>query len=113
MTSTQLAAFSTRAAATGFALWPAVVLIAGVEYAATITQPSNAAAEYVEGSEMQEGTLVARVAMAILPAAPATYQSLKWKRPGATAWHTVTWFIQEVTGTPADAEWRIVCTPKN
>jgi len=113
MTSSQLLAFNQRSAATGVALWPAVVLIAGVEYDATLPQPRGFSGELIGGGEQVSGILTARVTKSQLVTAPAPYQDLKWKRPGAATWDTTTWWIEEVTGPPADAEWRITCSPKN
>lgn len=112
MNITQLAAFSTRAAATGAALWPAIVLIAGVQYPATVTEPKLAHG-LITGGEQIEGILTARILLTDLPAAPALQQALQWKRPTATTWHPVTWWIEECKKSPLDVEWQVTCAVKN
>ncbi len=114
MNASQLTTFSARSADVGAALWPAVVLIASVESDASVTEPSKFQGELIQGAEQALGTLVARVRKSILPDKPAAYQNLRWKRPAAGDWDTTIWWIEEVTGdNPSDAEWRILCSPKN
>jgi len=112
MNSAQLQTFSARAAAVGAALWPAVVLIDGVEYPATLPEP-RASAGLITGGEEIEGSLAARVLLTDLPAKPALQQALRWKRPGDAAWNATVWWIDDVDRSPIDAEWRISCVPKN
>lgn len=114
MNASSLAAFSARSAAVGHALWPALVELATGTYAATLTEPSKFTGEFIRGGEQIDGLLVTRIQKSQLPAAPALHGKLRWKRPGEAAWNATAWVIDEVTGeNPADAEWRISCTPKN
>jgi len=114
MNSASLLTFSTRAAAVGSALWPAVVLIDGTEYPATLTEPAKFQGEFIAGAEQALGGLVARVIKSDLPTKPATQQALRWKRPAAASWDATVWWIDEITGdNPSDAEWRVACSPKN
>ena len=112
MNSTALLAFTARTAAAGAALWPAVVRIAGVEYVATVPEP-RILTGLISGTETGEGTLVARIAVAILADKPALNQELLWKRPADATWDTRAWWIDSAQRSPIDSEWVITCSLKN
>lgn len=112
MNSTDLLAFSTRAAATGAELWPASVLIAGETYTATVPEP-RVIGSLINGGEILEGTLTARVLVADLSTAPAANQQLQWKRPADATWRPEKWWIDDVKRSPLDVEWYITCSIKN
>lgn len=106
------AAFATSAAAAGQALSPAVVQIAGVSYPATVPTPRRTT-ELIAGTELADGSLIARILLTDLPVPPAEHQRLDWKRPSESAWNATAWFIQTVTRAPLDVEWHLTCTPLN
>ena len=112
MDAASVSAFSDRAATVGAALWPAIALIAGVEYPATISEP-RLATGLITGGETVEGSLSVRINLASLPVAPTLEQELRWKRPGEPAWRTIAWWIIECRRSPLDNEWKISCMVKN
>lgn len=104
-------AFSARAAAVSLA--PAIVLIAGTEYPATVPEPRVLGNLIDGGEEIAAATLSARILLTDLATAPAVNQPLQWKRPAEATWRTTTWLIDEIRRSPIDAEWLITCSPKN
>jgi hypothetical protein len=104
--------FSTRAAAVGRAMCPALVRLggAGSEIPATVAEPERMAA-LVAGGEVEEGELVARILKADLATRPAENQVLEWKRPGETTLRPVRWWVSNVKDHPHDVEWVLTCIP--
>lgn len=112
MNLTDLQAFTARAAAEGQAMCPAIVLIGGTEYTATVPEP-GVVGDFILGGETMSGTLVVRILIDDLAEAPALHQDLQWKRPAEVTWRATTYTIDEAKRHPMDSEWRIVCSPKN
>jgi hypothetical protein len=107
-----LRAFSDHAATAGRSMCPARVLLAGVEYAATIPTPA-VVGNLANGLTIDEGALVCRILLSDMPNRPMENQPLKWKRPGEENWQPVVWWVEAVTRAPQDVEWRLSCHPKN
>jgi hypothetical protein len=112
MDAASVVEFSSRASKVGAALWPAKVLIAGVEYPATIPEP-RVAMGLITGGETAEGALTVRVDVAAMPVAPSLDQAIRWKRPTESAWNSIVWWITECRRSPIDNEWKILCIVKN
>ena len=112
MDPADILAFSARSATLGAELWPAIVLIAGVEYAATVPAP-RILQTLVAGGQIIEGALSARISQELLATAPAENQPLSWKRPGETSYRADLWWVDEVRSGPLDTEWHLLCSPKN
>jgi len=112
MNAAAITAFSTRAAATGAALWPATVLLGGVEYAAQVPEP-KVMGNIISGGEESAGELVVRILVADLATRPSAQQELRWKRAGEAGYRAPRWWVDSVRKSPLDVEWVLVCTPKN
>jgi hypothetical protein len=110
--ASDFAAFSVQSAAAGQAMAGALVRIAGNTYPATVPTP-RLTDSLGNGVESRDGTLIARILISDLPTAPDPNQQLEWKRPTATAWEPVIWFIRTVTRSPIDVEWHLTCEPLN
>lgn len=104
--------FSGRAAAVGGSLWPGVVLLGGVEYAATVPEP-RVQGSLVPGGEIGTGELVVRILKSVLVVEPGREQVLQWKRPAEAGWRTPKWWVDTVEGSPLDVEWVLRCSVKN
>jgi hypothetical protein len=112
MDAASVVEFSSRASKVGAALWPAKVLIAGVEYHATVPEP-RVAMGLITGGETAEGVLTVRVDVVAMPVAPSLEQAIRWKRPTESAWNSIVWWITECRRSPIDNEWKISCIVKN
>ena len=107
-----LRAFTATAAAAGQSISPATVLLAGVEYSATVPTP-RVTGVLGKGLTIDDGELVCRILLIDLPARPLENQPLKWKRPDETEWNAIPWWVETVSRAEMDVEWKLVCRPKN
>jgi hypothetical protein len=103
--------FSARGSALAQDIHHAEVSIAGAAPVAAIVTEPRRESMLVAGASMEEGELIVRIRKANLATKPAEHVSLRWRRPGETAYRPPQWRISVVTEPSIDDVWHLRCVP--